>query len=225
VSRQYDLLIFDWDGTLADSAGLIVEGMQRAIAQLGLPQRSDEQIREKIGLGFGDAVTRLFPEMAAAEIIRLLEGYRRNLLAGGRHDGGPAEAPLFPGALEALGAMAKAGYRVAIATGKSRVSLERSLDRHPELRALLSSSRCADETASKPDPQMLKELLDEEDVAPQRALMVGDTEFDVVMACAASVPAVGVICGVHEPDRLLQAGARALIDSVHHLPEWLARHP
>jgi phosphoglycolate phosphatase len=225
VSRRYDLLIFDWDGTLADSAASIVEGMQRAIAQLGLPQRSDEQIREKIGLGFADAVTRLFPEMAAGEVIRLLEGYRRHLLAGGRHDGGPAEAPLFPGALEALRALAAAGYRVAVATGKSRGSLERSLKYHPDVRALMSSSRCADETASKPDPLMLRELLEEEDVAPARALMVGDTEFDVMMARSASIPAVGVICGVHEPERLRQAGALALIEAVRHLPEWLARDP
>jgi len=223
VSRAYDLLIFDWDGTLADSAASIVEGMQRAIAQLRLPQRTDQEIREKIGLGFGDAVTRLFPEMEAGEIIRLLDGYRRSLLAGGRHADGPAEAPLFPGALEALRALAGAGYRIAVATGKSRGSLERSLTAHPALRELLSSSRCADETASKPDPLMLRELLEEEDVAAARALMVGDTEFDVMMAGAARVPAVGVVCGVHEPERLVQAGALALIDGVHHLPGWLTR--
>jgi phosphoglycolate phosphatase len=223
-SRPFDLLIFDWDGTLADSAGLIVAGMQQAIAELGLPARADPQIRELIGLGFTDAMSRLFPEFSPEQVQRQLEAYRRQIVAGGRHEGGPAEAPLFDGALAALQGLHAAGYRLAVATGKSRSSLERSLRRHPEVQALISSSRCADETAPKPDPAMLLELLELEDVAPGRSLMIGDTEYDVAMARACAMPALGVSCGVHECERLEQAGALALIEQVRHLPEWLDRY-
>lgn len=222
MDRPYDLLIFDWDGTLADSAAQIVAGMQRAIAELKLPSRSDAQIRDLIGLGFQDAMERLFPEFAPEDVLQALEDYRRLLVAGGHHGHGPAEAPLFDGALDALRMLQGAGYRIAVATGKSRSSLNRSLAKHPEIEALLSSSRCADETASKPDPLMLREILEQEQVAPQRALMVGDTEYDIAMARAVAMPVVAVSCGVHDCTRLTQAGALALLEQVRHLPDWLA---
>ena len=220
-TRPFDLLIFDWDGTLADSAAEIVAGMQSAIVRLKLPVRSDAQIRELIGLGFSDAMGRLFPEFAPEDVEHVLEEYRRWIVAGGAPGHGPAEAPLFEGALSALSQLHAAGYRLAVATGKSRSSLSRSLARHPEVHALLSSSRCADETAPKPDPLMLRELLEEESVAAGRALMIGDTEYDVAMARACAMPALGVSCGVHESERLLLAGAGALIEQVRHLPGWL----
>lgn len=221
MARPYELLVFDWDGTLADSAALIVSGMQRAIAELGLPARADAQIRELIGLGFHDAMGRLYPELGADDVGQALEGYRRLLVAGGHARHGPAEAPLFDGALEMLRELRAAGYRLAVATGKSRPSLRRSFARHPELAALIASSRCADETAAKPDPLMLRELLELEDLPPEAALMVGDTEFDVQMALAARVPAVGVACGVHECERLRRAGALDIVDGVSHLGAWL----
>ena len=221
MARRYELLIFDWDGTLADSAALIVSGMQRAIVELNLPPRTDAQIRELIGLGFHDAMNRLFPEFGPEDIVKALEDYRRMLVAGGHAQHGPAEAPLFDGALETLQALRGAGYRLAVATGKSRSSLQRSFARHPELRDLISSSRCADETASKPDPLMLNELLEHEDLPPGAALMIGDTEFDMHMARSARVGALGVACGVHEHERLREAGALEIIDSVSHLGAWL----
>jgi len=220
VTRPYELLVFDWDGTLADSAGLIVAGMQQAIAALRLPAREDAQIRELIGLGFDDAVQRLYPELTFAALRADLEDYRRKLLAGGRL-GGPAEAPLFEGALATLQILRDAGYRLAVATGKSRASLERSLRHHPELRALLSSSRCADESAAKPDPAMLHELLELEDLPAERALMIGDTEFDVLMARSAKMAAIGVACGAHEHQRLRDAGALEILSDVRGLSEWL----
>ncbi len=221
--KPYELLVFDWDGTLADSAALIVAGMQRAIAELKLPARSDAQIRELIGLGFHDAMTRLFPEFGPEDVAAALEDYRRLLVSGGHLHHGPAEAPLFEGALEMLRELREAGYRLAVATGKSRPSLQRSFARHPELQALIGSSRCADETAAKPDPLMLRELLELEDLPPSAALMVGDTEFDVQMARAARMHAVGVACGVHECERLRAAGALEIIDGVGHLGAWLRR--
>jgi len=221
MARPYELLVFDWDGTLADSAALIVGGMQRAIGELKLPARTDAQIRELIGLGFHDAMGRLYPEFAPEDVAKALEDYRRLIVSGGHVHHGPAEAPLFEGALPALQALHRAGYRIAVATGKSRASLHRSFLKHPEVHVLISSSRCADETAAKPDPLMLTELLELEDLAPQRALMIGDTEFDVQMARSARMPSVAVSCGVHECERLREAGATDIIDSVAHLGRWL----
>jgi phosphoglycolate phosphatase len=222
AGRPFDLLIFDWDGTLADSAAEIVAGMQRAIVELKLPARTDQQIRELIGLGFHDAMAQLFPEFGPEDVLKALEDYRRLLVRGGHVPGGPAEAPLFEGALAALQALHRAGYRIAVATGKSRASLRRSLVKHPEVDVLLVASRCADETAPKPDPLMLREILEQEDVPVARALMIGDTEYDVAMARAVAMPALGVACGVHDCDRLVRAGATALIDHVAALPPWLA---
>lgn len=224
VDRHFDLLIFDWDGTLADSAAEIVAGMQRAIVELKLPPRTDLQIRELIGLGFSDAMSRLFPEFAPEDVQKALEQYRRWIVAGGAPGHGPAEAPLFEGTLDALRGLHASGYRLAVATGKSRYSLKRSLVQHPEVDALLSSSRCADETASKPDPRMLFEILEEEEIAVERALMIGDTEFDVAMARACGMPALGVSCGAHEGERLLRAGAQALVEQVRYLPAWLGAY-
>jgi phosphoglycolate phosphatase len=214
--KRYELLIFDWDGTLADSANMIVHAMQAAIAGLKLPPRSDQQISQLIGLGLTEALQELYPEFNPADLMGLLEGYRKIWL----RDGG-GEAPLFKGALEATRALHGHGYRLAVATGKARRGLDRSLAHHHELRLMLSASRCADETASKPDPLMLRELLELEDLKPEQALMVGDTEYDLAMARAIGMPAVGVICGVHHPERLLAAGAAALLDDVSALPRWL----
>ncbi len=212
------LLIFDWDGTLADSAAQIVGAMQAAIEGLKLPPRSDESIRELIGLGLNEGLQRLYPELELAGLRALLDGYRANWLAEGA-----GEAPLFPGALDALCALHESGWRVAIATGKSRRGLDRSLAHHVELARVVVNSRCADETASKPDPLMLRELLADEGLTPAQALMIGDTEYDMAMARALGMPGLGVACGVHAPDRLRQAGAAAVIGTVAGLPSWLVQ--
>lgn len=211
------LLIFDWDGTLSDSAATIVDTMQVAIRDLGLPPRTDDSIRELIGLGMNDVLTRLFPELELEGLKALLGRYRAQWLSAGT-----GEAPLFAGALEALQALHGQGFRIAVATGKSRRGLERSLAHHAEVRRLLVSSRTADETASKPDPLMLRELLQLDGLTAADALMVGDTEYDMAMAAAIGMPGAGVICGVHHPERLLQAGASVLLEGVSGLPGWLA---
>ncbi|MGH8630919.1 MAG: HAD family hydrolase [Burkholderiales bacterium] len=211
------LLIFDWDGTLADSAAVIVDTMQTAIRDLDLPPRSDESIRELIGLGMNDVLTRLYPELELEALRALLHGYRSRWLAEGT-----GEAPLFAGALQALQTLQAQGFRLAIATGTSRRGLDRSLAHHVELRRLVCNSRTADETASKPDPLMLRALLEDEELRPEEALMVGDTEYDMAMARAIGMPGVGVVCGVHHGERLLQSGACALLDGVSRLPGWLA---
>lgn len=215
--RAVKLLIFDWDGTLSDSAAMIVGAMQRAIAGLGLPPRPDQAIRELIGLGLNEGLTLLYPEIELQSLRRLLDGYRAQWLSEGA-----GEAPLFPGSLAALQRLHQEGYRLAIATGKSRKGLERSLRHHAELASLIVNSRTADETLSKPDPLMLRELLAEEALQADEALMIGDTEFDLAMARAIGMPSVGVLCGVHEPQRLSEAGAHSLLERVADLPDWLA---
>lgn len=216
MNSQFPLLIFDWDGTLADSAAQIVESMQGAITALSLPPRDDQAIRELIGLSLADGMQRLYPELQSQDLLRLLRGYRERFVGSGHN-----EAPLFDGALEAVTDLHAQGHRLAIATGKSRAGLRRSLERHFDLRALLSCTRTADETAPKPHPQMLQEILLEEDLDPASALMIGDTEYDAEMATAIGMPMVGVACGVHEPGRIRAAGAIAVIDCVADLPAWL----
>ncbi len=214
--RKYDLLIFDWDGTLADSTGQIVSTMQAAIGVLKLPPRADHEIAELIGLGFGDGMHRLYPEFDKAAVLGLLAAYRERAPALSY------VAPLFAGAMESLVALHADGYRLAVATGKPRAGLDRSLAHQPELLSLFELTRCADETADKPDPLMLSQILAATGVAAGRALMIGDTEYDVAMAVALNMPSLGVACGVHEAGRLLKAGARAVIEDVRAVPRWLS---
>jgi len=215
--KPFDLLIFDWDGTLADSPAGIVAGMQAAISDLDLPPRSDSQIGELIGLGMLDGLGRLYPELEPRQLLQKLASYRQQ-----RHPGTALNAPLFAGAQQALQVLHGAGYRLAVATGKHREGLQRSFEEHAAVAPLFELSRCADEAADKPHPLMLEQILDVSGVAAARALMIGDTEYDVAMACAAGVPVVGVACGVHAPQRLQRAGARTVLDDVAALPRWLA---
>jgi phosphoglycolate phosphatase len=221
AAQRWPFLIFDWDGTLSDSAQLIVDTMQQAITGLGLAARNDDQIRELIGLGLADGMRRLYPEMDTPTLLQLLEQYRKHWLSSGGQ--GPAEAPLFDGALAALETLHRQGHRLAIATGKSRVGLNRSLKVHRAVQALMSATRTADETANKPNPLMLRELIAEAELLPEQALMVGDTEYDAEMAAALGMPMVGVACGVHDAARIRKAGALAVLPSVAVLPDWLAQ--
>jgi phosphoglycolate phosphatase len=217
--RPYDLLIFDWDGTLADSIGQIVRSMQIAIAELGWPPRTDGEIGSLVGLGLTDGLKRLYPGISPEAIVDLLACFRQQWLTLGT---GQAEAPLFAGTEDALNALFDAGYVLAVATGKSRKGLDRALVWHRGLRQLFTASRTADETADKPNPLMLQELLAELGVDAGRALMVGDTEFDAAMAKAIGMDAVGVTTGMHDAARMQSAGARAVLAAVSALPGWLA---
>lgn len=213
---RYELLIFDWDGTLADSVGTIVASMQAAITALDLPSRSDRQIAELVGLGFEDGLSRLYPELDPRATRARIEGRRRG---SGTI---PLQPRLFPGALDAIRELRTRGHRLAVATGRSREALRNALSACPDLAGLLHATRCADETANKPDPRMLEELLEELSVPAGRALMIGDTDFDVAMAASLNIPALGVACGAHEAGRLRRAGAVAVLTDLSVLPNWLA---
>ena len=211
----YRLLVFDWDGTLVDSERRIVSCVRGAIEAIGAPPRSDAEIREIIGLGLREAVLALFPEADDGFVTRLIGAYRERYL-----DAGAAPSPLFPGAADVVKMLYEAGYRLAVATGKSRAGLARGF-RETGLGRWFHASRCADETRSKPHPQMLRELMASLRVSPQETLMIGDTVYDLEMARRAHANALGVAWGVHAPERLAALRPVALLEDLKALPDWL----
>lgn len=215
MTRRYDLLIFDWDGTLMDSAAKIVRCFVAAAADLGVPDPGEAAIRDIIGLGLDEALHQLLPDQDIATRRRVAERYRDFFLGLDR-----TESTLFPGVPEGLQQLADQGYLLAIATGKARRGLTRALG-ETQLAPLFSASRCADEAFSKPHPKMLHDLLDETGVAAERALMVGDTVYDMQMARSARVDGLGVSYGVHERERLLEHAPRAIVDSFPDVCAWI----
>lgn len=213
--RRYDLLIFDWDGTLMDSVGQIVSAMQRAIQDIGLPERSPEQLRDLIGLGLNDTVNRLFPGVDPQRLRSWLSAYRK------RYFSPASRALLFAAVDDTLAELQYAGYELTVATGKGRRGLDEALN-HTGIGAYFSCTRCADQSMPKPAPDMVDEILLRTATLPERALVIGDTEYDMAMARAAGVAAVGVACGVHDAQRLHASGAEAVLTSVAALPTWLA---
>ena len=215
MNRQFDLIVFDWDGTLMDSAAKIVRCMQAAAVDVGIPDPGSAAIRDIIGLGLSEAMQVLFPEQAPVRRAELVERYRRHFL-----ELDTTETPLFPGVKQGLTQLTGQGYLLAIATGKARRGLDRVLD-DTGMRHLFTSSRCADEAFSKPHPQMLDDLLDETGVGAGRALMVGDTVYDMEMARSAQVAGLAVSYGVHARERLLDCGALACLDSFPEVCAWV----
>ena len=212
----YRLLVFDWDGTLADSEQRIVAAVQSAIDTLGLPVRSHDQVRAIIGLAMSEACQMLFSDMPKSQESRFIACYREHYL---RNTGTPV--PLFPGAEAMLRGLAEQRYQLAVATGKGRRGLDRDIASHG-LDALFSTTRCADDAPSKPHPQMLVDIMEELDAASAETLMIGDTAYDMEMARNAGVASVAVSSGVHDRQRLLEYDPLALLDSVAELPAWLS---
>ncbi len=214
---DFELIVFDWDGTLMDSQARIVDCLLAAFADLGLDPPSREAAADIIGLGLDDAMARLWPEAGPELRTALGLRYRQHFLVTNR-----TRSELFPGALETLATLRERGYLLAVATGKSRAGLDKSLD-ETGLGGHFHATRCADETFSKPHPQMLLELMDALGVRPAATLMVGDTEYDLQMAANAGVRSLAVCHGVHDPGRLLACGPLACLESLHDIPRWLER--
>lgn len=208
------LIIFDWDGTLVDSAGKIVQAMQEAIDVLGMPSRTADDVREIIGLGLPEAIHALFPEHEAAEREQLRQRYADRYV---ELDAVPCK--LFPGAEAVLAALVEDGHQLAVATGKSRRGLDRVLLRSG-LAGYFSATRCADETRSKPDPLMLHQLLSYFGRSTTEALMVGDSEYDMAMAHNAQMPRMAVSYGVHAAERLARFQPVATVHSLYELLAW-----
>jgi len=215
----FHLLVFDWDGTLMDSEARIVACLEMALADLGLPSLPRERLSNVIGLGLPEAVRDLLPDAGHELVARFIDRFRHHFLSPE-----PVPSTLFPGVLETLTRLADAGYLLAVATGKSRRGLDRSLT-ETGCAGLFAITRCADECSSKPHPQMLLEIMTDLDTPPHQTLMIGDTEYDLQMAGNAGTAALAVSYGVHERARLLQHGPLACLDHIAEIVPWLGvRH-
>lgn len=208
-------LIFDWDGTLADSISNIVIAMQRAAVDVGLPARSSREVQDIIGLALVDAINVLYPELEDPERVgRLLQAYADNYLTLEQEP-----SALFVGVSSALDALRSEGFYLAVATGKSRKGLDRMLAAH-ELETYFDVTRCADETAGKPHPLMVEEILQELGVSAASACMVGDSSYDMYMAHNAGVRAVAVTYGAMTYDQLMRCEPEHHVDSFTEFHVW-----
>lgn len=214
MTARFQLIIFDWDGTLMDSAFAIVRSIQAASRDLGLPVPTDEQARHVIGLGMDEALACAVPTLARADYPQMHERYRHHYLALG------GQIELFPGVPALLDWLAGQGRLLAVATGKSRLGLNRVLE-SSGLKGRFHATRCADETFSKPHPAMVEELLDELGVAAAQTLMIGDTTHDLQMARNAGVAGLGVGYGAHPIEALYAEESLACVKTPAELDTWL----
>ena len=212
---SWRLIVFDWDGTLMDSMARIVATAEAAIARLKYPTRSADQIRNIIGLGLKECWGALYPELSEDEYGEFVAAYRDCW----RADGFP-ESTLYPGASDVLHALKNKGHALAVATGKGRLGLDREL-KQTGTHDLFAATCTADESVSKPDPQMLESIMRETGVSPNQTLMVGDTEYDLEMARNARVDALAVSYGAHAKERLLSFGPLDCLDAIDELVAWL----
>ena len=209
--------IFDWDGTLCDSTAKICLSMQTAAVDCQQPKLSTEQVMDIIGLGLPEAIAQLVPGIAEGAILAMRDAYARRFIEA---DQVPCD--LFPGVRETLDELRAQGHYLAVATGKARKGLDRVLG-SVGLDDFFDASRCADETASKPHPKMLHELLAEMAHPLEASVMVGDTEFDMDMARRAGMPRIAVDYGAHHPDRLKQYDLLDCVSEFSEIASWSRR--
>ena len=214
-SNKYRVIIFDWDGTLVDSTARIVDSMQIAAASVELPTLTDHAIQQIIGLGLPEALRRLWPHITATELELMRTHYSANFSF---HS--DVHVDFFPSAHDFFAELQSLGYILAVATGKTRRGLDEMLD-SMAVRDVFAITRCADETTSKPDPHMLNEILAELNLSSEQALMVGDTSFDLDMARAINMDAVGMTHGAHDSETLLLSGAKSLCHDLNDLLDWI----
>lgn len=217
MPRRFDLLVFDWDGTLMDSAMTIVASLQSACADLGLPVPREDEARFIIGLGLEDAMAHILPNLEPAVYPQVSERYRHHyLLRGG-------ETRLFGGADGVVRELHGAGFLLAVATGKSRRGLDHALAA-TGIAAYFHATRCADEGHSKPHPGMLETLMDELGTPSARTLMIGDTTHDMAMAKNAGVARLAVAYGAHNRRDLLAFEPETCVEDIAELRAWLLTH-
>ena len=214
---NFDLIAFDWDGTLFDSTQIIVRSIQLAVADVGGTVPSNEAASYVIGLGLMQALAHAAPDVPQARYPELGKRYRYHYSV---HQN---DITLFEGVVPLLNDLKERGHLLAVATGKSRLGLDEALQA-VELKGCFDSSRTADETAGKPHPRMLHELMSEFGVKPERTLMIGDTTHDLQMALNAGCASVGVSYGAHEPSAFEPLKPRVVAHSVQELQRWLLDH-
>jgi len=215
--KKFDLIAFDWDGTLFDSTALIARSIQAAAVDLGLTRPSDAQASFVIGMGLPEALAHAVPELPPERYKQLGERYRVHYWSA-QHN-----ISLFSGTMAMLQALKARHHWLAVATGKSRRGLDEVL-RIVELQTLFDATRTADETASKPHPMMLLELMREFGVEPERTLMIGDTTHDLELARNAGAASVGVSYGAHDADTFAEFAPLHVAHSVPDLHQWLLSH-
>lgn len=214
MAKRFDLIVFDWDGTLMDSTGAIVASIKAAATDLGIAPPTDERARHIIGLGLIDALRHALPDLPPERYQEVALRYRHHYLSMDQ------DLLLFDGAEAMIDELAATGYMLAVATGKTRAGLNRAFE-VSGLGARFHASRCADECHSKPHPQMLEELMVEFGVGPEATLMIGDTTHDLLMAKNAGVAALGVAYGAH-PRAVLEAESPLFCaGDVTELATWL----
>ncbi|QCF25596.1 HAD family hydrolase [Hydrocarboniclastica marina] len=213
---QYRAVIFDWDGTLVDSLDHITASLAAAAEDCGMPRRADHELRDIIGLGLAEALERLWPGITPSRMAALRQAY-------GHHFFSAVATPYstFDGVSELLQGLSEARPALAVATGKSRAGLDRALIA-TGLSDYFRVTRCADETRSKPHPLMLDEILQELSIAPNEALMIGDTVYDLEMAARIGMPSIGVTWGVHDAAALVAHNPVRIVDHVSELKTFLA---
>ncbi len=222
-TRAFDLVVFDFDGTIVDSQAMIYQGMGDAFRSCGLVAPSLAAVRSIVGLSLEQAVEQLLPDGynrgRQDTISALADGYRR-AFSRYRRDPDSFQEPLYPGVRETLTVLRAQDYRLAIATGKNRRGLDNSL-RHHGLVDFFGTLKTADDGPSKPHPAILEQALDENAVSARAAVMIGDTSFDMAMGRAAGTACLGVRWGYHEDAALIESGANQLIDNFTDIPATL----
>jgi phosphoglycolate phosphatase len=217
MARQFKLLVFDWDGTVADSAALIVDSIRSACKDLSLPIPSEQDCRYVIGLGLHDSMRHLLPSLAEADYQPFLDQFRYYFLQRDH------ETPLFLGMENLLGELESNGHWLAVATGKSRAGLQRSFEQ-TGIASRFHTTRCADESHPKPNPAMLFDVMNTLGIAKENTLMIGDTSHDLLMAENAGVAAVAVCYGAHDSAALRAHQPLACVESVAELRAWLTQN-
>ncbi|MCK5894701.1 MAG: HAD-IIIA family hydrolase [Endozoicomonadaceae bacterium] len=215
MDMQYQLVVFDWDGTLVDSAERIVSCLRYASQKVGLPLLSDGGYCDVIGLGMPEAIKQLYPALTETNIRRFIDAYRNEFL-----DRCQDPPPLFDGVSDLLASLRGEGYSLAVATGKSRKGLAGELDVR-DIADFFIATRCADETRSKPDPMMLDQLMGELRCDAAEVLMIGDSVYDMKMAANAGVDRLAVTWGVHDRDRLVSFNPVLVADRVSEIETFL----
>lgn len=215
--RRFDLIAFDWDGTLFDSTAIIVRCIQRAVADVGGRVPDDRSAAYVIGMGLMQALAHAAPDVPREKYAELGARYRFHYMQHAN------DISLFDGVLPMLAALRGRNHWLAVATGKSRRGLDEALA-STELRGVFDGSRTADETAGKPDPLMLRELMQEFGAEPARTLMIGDTTHDLRMAANAGCASVGVSYGAHEPDGFHELAPLYVAHTVPELHQWLLQN-
>lgn len=215
AEKPYELIIFDWDGTLMDSAGHIVKSVQEALADLNLPKVPAEKIRRLIGRPREDALKAELPDLTPEKAQALTKRYEEIFFS-------QEELPIAPfeGALDTLKTLNKEGYILAVATSKSRYGLDIDLE-HFKMKDLFAVTRCGDEGFSKPHPGMLMDVLQITAMETSQALMIGDSEYDLIMARQAGIDSLAVSYGVQNKDLLLECKPVDCLDDIGELPGWL----